>query len=73
MRMFRLSGAWIFPAILWMAVVTPLGGPRALSMTKVDLELVLAVDTSGSVDSNEYRLQIDLGHGHCFTTPKRKR
>lgn len=41
------------------AVLLPVVSPGAQTATRVDLELVLAVDTSGSVDSNEYKLQIE--------------
>lgn len=35
------------------------GGTSARAQVRVDLELVLAVDTSGSVDEREYALQIE--------------
>ena len=59
MRNNHLSGTWIFLAVLCGALLTSHGVARAQSMKRVDLELVLAVDTSGSVDSNEYQLQIE--------------
>jgi hypothetical protein len=40
----------------------------AQTMSRVDLELVLAVDTSGSVDSSEYKLQIE-GLVQAFRDP----
>ncbi|MHA1165430.1 MAG: DUF1194 domain-containing protein [Alphaproteobacteria bacterium] len=43
-------------------------GPRAQSMTRVDLELVLAVDISGSVNSSEFDLQIE-GLVQAFRDP----
>ncbi len=53
------SRVWIVPAALALALMSSSGGPRAQSMTRVDLELVLAVDTSGSVNSSEFELQIE--------------
>ncbi len=55
----HLSGPWVFVAVLCVALLTSHGVARAQSMKRVDLELVLAVDTSGSVDNNEYQLQIE--------------
>ncbi len=46
-------------ACIGAAVLMPPEPSRAQTATRVDLELVLAVDTSGSVDSNEYKLQVE--------------
>ena len=58
----RLLSA-LFAAVL---VLAQMGG--ANSQTRVDLELVLAVDTSGSVDSSEFELQIE-GLVRAFRDP----
>ncbi len=50
---------WFVLACFGVAVLAQLAPSSAQTMTRVDLELVLAVDTSGSVDSNEYKLQIE--------------
>jgi Protein of unknown function (DUF1194) len=54
----RRSGAWCAGFALALAIT--LAGPgRGLAETAVDLELVLAVDASASVDDGEFRLQLD--------------
>ncbi len=68
MKKNSLSGAWMVLVVLLSALVIPHGGPHAQTMTRVDLELVLAIDTSGSVDSDEYRLQIE-GLVQAFRDP----
>jgi hypothetical protein len=50
---------WSVLACFGAVILIPLAGALAQVATRVDLELVLAVDTSGSVDSNEYHLQIE--------------
>ncbi len=45
-------------AAMALALCLPLAQPRAELLT-VDLELVLAIDASGSVDDGEYRLQVE--------------
>lgn len=56
--MFRLTGVWLCLAVLWAGVFNALERAFAQGVIPVDLELVLAVDTSGSVDTREYELQI---------------
>lgn len=56
------------PAVLVMALLPSSDGPRAQGMKRVDLELVLAVDTSGSVNSAEFELQIE-GLVQAFRDP----
>ncbi len=49
--------------------IAMLGGPASAQMSKpVDLELVLAVDVSSSVDSSEFHLQMD-GLSEAFRHP----
>ena len=67
-KKYRPSVAWMALAVLLSALVTPHGSPHAQTMKRVDLELVLAVDTSGSVDSKEYQLQIE-GLVQAFRDP----
>lgn len=50
-------------------LAVPAPGSRAASDVDVDLELVLAVDTSGSVDDGEYALQIS-GIAQAFRDPE---
>jgi len=57
--MFRLSGVWICLAVLWTGFFSMHERASAQGVIPVDLELVLAVDTSGSVDTREYELQIE--------------
>ncbi len=57
--MFRLSGVWICLAVLWTGFFSTHERASAQGVIPVDLELVLAVDTSGSVDTREYELQIE--------------
>lgn len=54
-------------AALGLALCLPLGAARAELMT-VDLELVLAIDASGSVDDGEFRLQVE-GIAAAFRDP----
>ena len=49
---------------LWVA-----GAPAAQERVKVDLELILLVDGSGSVDDEEYRLQ-RLGYARALRNPR---
>ena len=64
----RLSRIWGLLAALALALTSSSGGPRAQGLTRVDLELVLAVDTSGSVNSDEFELQIE-GLVQAFRDP----
>ncbi len=57
--MFRLFGTWFCFAILWAECFSLSDRASAQGFIPVDLELVLAVDTSGSVDTREYELQIE--------------
>jgi hypothetical protein len=47
------------------AFLTTIGAAAA---TEVDVELVLAVDTSGSIDGEEYQIQHE-GYAEAFTSP----
>jgi len=60
---------WLTGGVLWalLAVLQPI--PLAAEEIDVDLELVLAVDTSGSVDDREYALQIS-GIANAFRDPE---
>ena len=51
-----------------MVLLASPGSPRAQGLTRVDLELVLAMDTSGSVNSTEFDLQIE-GLVQAFRDP----
>ncbi len=57
--MFRHIGVWFYLAALWSGVFGSDQRAYAQGAIPVDLELVLAIDTSGSVDSREYKLQIE--------------
>ena len=52
--------------MVWLLL--PAGSACAQTRTPVDLELVLAIDTSGSVNGTEYQLQID-GLVRAFQDP----
>ncbi len=54
-----------FLCLLWLALLPPLA---ARAETPVDLELVLAVDCSGSIDDDEFALQI-RGYAAAFAHP----
>ncbi|MFQ5625230.1 MAG: DUF1194 domain-containing protein [Methyloligellaceae bacterium] len=58
-RKYRTTKAWGLLATLAGGVLAPVQMASAKPLTRVDLELVLAVDTSGSVDSSEFELQIE--------------
>jgi len=49
--------AWLWPALLVLALLGPLPAAGQQRALEVDLELVLAVDVSGSIDEVEARLQ----------------
>ena len=55
-------------ALLALLFLSSSGVARAQGVTRVDLELVLAVDTSGSVNSTEFKLQTD-GLVEAFRDP----
>ena len=57
--MFRHIGLWFYLAALWGGLFGSDQRVLAQGTIPVDLELVLAIDTSGSVDSREYNLQIE--------------
>jgi hypothetical protein len=73
-RTWKFGSPRIFPgflialAIAASALLTSSQGPRAQGITRVDLELVLAVDTSGSVNTSEFELQIE-GLVQAFRDP----
>ena len=46
----------------------PVAGPFSARAERVDLELVLSVDSSGSIDSEEFRLQRE-GYARALTHP----
>lgn len=54
-----------FLCLLWLAFVPPFA---ARADTAVDLELVLAVDCSGSIDDDEFALQV-RGYAAAFAHP----
>ncbi|GAB4237701.1 MAG: DUF1194 domain-containing protein [Methyloligellaceae bacterium] len=58
----------ILRALCLALAIAALPLPAALAKTLVDLELVLAIDTSGSVDMREYRLQME-GVARAFRDP----
>ncbi len=58
--------AWLLASLLWAA---PGAGPAIGQQGPVDLELVLAVDASGSIDEDEARLQRS-GWADAITNPK---
>ncbi len=58
--------AWLLAALLWAA---PWAGPALGQAGPVDLELVLAVDASGSIDEDEARLQ-RAGWADAITNPR---
>ncbi|MDA7946818.1 MAG: DUF1194 domain-containing protein [Hyphomicrobiaceae bacterium] len=66
--MFRHVGVWLCLALVWFGVPGPHKHAYAQGGVRVDLELVLAVDTSGSVDTREYELQIE-GLKKAFRDP----
>jgi hypothetical protein len=67
----RSRGMWIWHAIRrTMAILLALGpGWPALAEPAVDLQLVLAVDASGSVDQSRFRLQQN-GYAAAFRNPQ---
>lgn len=68
MGKFRRCRFWTVPAALAIALQLSAGSLRAQGMTRVDLELVLAVDTSGSVNTSEFELQVE-GLVQAFRDP----
>ena len=66
--MSRTTKLWRLLACLAGAVLALTQMTSARALTRVDLELVLAVDISGSVDSSEFRLQIE-GIVRAFRDP----
>ncbi|MFM1815354.1 MAG: hypothetical protein RLZ98_2049 [Pseudomonadota bacterium] len=62
----------IVALLLWLPVSSPLISSTALAETKVDLELVLAVDVSYSMDVEEQRLQRD-GYVQAFKSAEIQR
>lgn len=68
LRKFCPTGTGGLLAALIAAVLALTQMAAAKPLTRVDLELVLAVDTSGSVDNSEYELQIE-GLVQAFRDP----
>jgi hypothetical protein len=64
-RLFRRAFRWA-PAV---ALILGIGGPAATQTTTVDLQLVLAVDASGSVNQERFDLQKE-GYAAAFRNPK---
>ncbi|MDQ2102619.1 DUF1194 domain-containing protein [Azospirillum isscasi] len=64
-----MDGAWRLAGVAVAVLVAGWGDEAALADTPVDLELVLAVDVSGSVDAEEGRLQRE-GYVAALTDPK---
>lgn len=57
--MFRFCGASALLAAIMFLCAVSLTRSEAQALIPVDLELVLAVDTSGSVDTREFELQME--------------
>jgi hypothetical protein len=65
-RIAKTGFAWLLVSLLWAA---PGAGPAMAQGGQVDLELVLAVDASGSIDEDEARLQ-RAGWADAITNPR---
>jgi hypothetical protein len=63
------KAAFLFAIFLIMQTGSAVAAPAAKGGLRVDLELVLAVDTSGSIDEEEARLQ-RKGYVDAFTSPE---
>jgi hypothetical protein len=63
----RLSGLAVLVAAT--LALGPQGGAPASAQTKTDLQLVLAVDTSGSVNNSRFELQ-KQGYAAAFRNPR---
>jgi hypothetical protein len=63
----RLSGLAVLVAATM--ALGPQGGAPASAQTKTDLQLVLAVDTSGSVNNSRFELQ-KQGYAAAFRNPR---
>lgn len=62
--------AWRPAQITWVCTALLVSGPALpVAQQRVDMELVLAVDSSASVDQAEFALQIH-GIAHAFRTPE---
>ncbi|MSO65678.1 MAG: DUF1194 domain-containing protein [Alphaproteobacteria bacterium] len=55
---------WLLPLVVWLAVAPPV----AAQEVPVDLELILALDASGSVNQQEFALQL-RGYAEAFRNP----
>jgi Protein of unknown function (DUF1194) len=64
----RLLTSWLRTAVLVLAMVLAVG-PPARAQTAVDLQLVLAVDVSGSVSDERFLLQ-QRGYASAFRNPR---
>ena len=60
--------AWLSRAVLLLAVVLAGAGPVRAQGQLVDLELILAVDCSRSIDDSEFALQVQ-GYAEAFRHP----
>jgi hypothetical protein len=60
--------AWLLRAVLLLAAVLAGAGPLRAHEQAVDLELVLAVDCSRSIDDSEFALQVE-GYAAAFRHP----
>ncbi|WP_373504597.1 DUF1194 domain-containing protein [Aestuariivirga sp.] len=69
-RAFKVVASWLAGLILSFCLLLPLPAGRAQDFD-VDLALILAVDCSFSVDSQEFRLQME-GLGKAFMRPEVK-
>lgn len=60
--------AWCLRAVLLLAVATGFAAPAQAQSQPVDLELVLAVDCSRSINDEEFALQVE-GYAEAFRHP----
>ena len=65
----RTIAAQALAALLVLMVAVTVAQPPALAQEKVDLELILMVDGSGSIDDDEFILQ-RLGYAKAFRNPR---
>ena len=67
-RLQKFLRALLAP-VLGLALLAGLGAPAPATEVKVDLQLVLAVDSSGSIDEKEFALQ-RVGYAKAFRNPR---
>ena len=60
--------AWCLRAVLLLAIALAGAGPVHAQSQSVDLELILAVDCSRSIDDSEFALQVQ-GYAEAFRHP----